>query len=145
MNSPSFDEFWAVYPRKVGKGIARKAWEKVTKTVDPAVVMAGAMRYRDDPTRKANDRSFTAHPTTWLNREGWEDELDSPQRPTSIVYLEDRYEDTRPACCREQTFKQWYDAFPHWFEAHATEDERQKAREYLPRLVGSLLDTRESA
>lgn len=28
-------------------------------------------RYRDDPNR---DDGYTAHPTTWLNRDGWDDD-----------------------------------------------------------------------
>ena len=67
-----FDEFWDVYPRKVGKQAARKAWAKAVKTVgDPQVIIGAAARYAVDPNREPQ---FTAHPTTWLNRGGWDDE-----------------------------------------------------------------------
>jgi hypothetical protein len=66
-----FLEFWYVYPRKVGKEAARKAWAKALKLSDPDAIIRGAMAYRDDPTRKPD---YTAHPTTWLNAGRWQDE-----------------------------------------------------------------------
>jgi hypothetical protein len=65
-----FDEFWSAFPRKVGKGQARPAWKRALGKADPDRIIAGAGRYRDDPNR---DESFTAHPTTWLNGERWDD------------------------------------------------------------------------
>ena len=69
-----FDRFWAVYPRKVGKGEARKVWARLRKQgVDPEELIAGAVRYRDDPQRKPN---YTKHPGPWLNAERWTDQLE---------------------------------------------------------------------
>jgi len=67
---PSFDEFWAVYPRKAGKADARKAWAKVD-VMERGDVVDGARTYRDDPNR---DPQFTAHPATWLRAGRWEDD-----------------------------------------------------------------------
>ena len=66
-----FIEFWESVPRKVGKGAARKAWAKAVKKADPQVIIDGMRRYRDDPNRS---EEFTAHPSTWLNAERWEDD-----------------------------------------------------------------------
>lgn len=66
-----FDEFWSAYPRRAGKGAARKAWDKAIAKASVAAVIAGAERYRDDPNR---EDAFTAHPSTWLNQERWLDE-----------------------------------------------------------------------
>lgn len=69
-----FDRFWSVYPRKVGKGEARKVWAKLRKQgIDPEELIAGAIRYRDDPKRKPD---FTKHPGPWLNAERWTDQLE---------------------------------------------------------------------
>lgn len=66
-----FDEFWKVYPIKVGKGAAKKAFEKALR-VDPFdVILEGAKRYAADPNRS---QAFTAHASTWLNAQRWTDE-----------------------------------------------------------------------
>lgn len=67
----AFGAFWEAYPRKVGKPKARTAYDRALKRSDAATILAAAKRYRDDPNRMAE---FTAHPTTWLNRDGWDDE-----------------------------------------------------------------------
>lgn len=69
----SFEEFWAVWPRKVGKPVARRAWESALTKVSGETVLAGAIAYRDNPGRP--EQQFIPHASTWLNREGWGDEL----------------------------------------------------------------------
>ena len=66
-----FAEFWTIYPRKVGKPKARAAFERAVRHAEVDAILAGARRYASDPNR---DPEFTAHPTTWLNRDGWEDD-----------------------------------------------------------------------
>lgn len=72
-SSPAgFDYFWTVYPRRVGRLKAEAAFAAALKRgVDPSHIVAGASRYAVDPNRVDE---FTAHPTTWLNRGGWEDD-----------------------------------------------------------------------
>lgn len=76
VDDPGFARFWSAYPRKIGKGEARKAWIKVVKSgVDPTAIVAGAERYRDDPARRRAEPKFTKHPGPWLNAERWTDQL----------------------------------------------------------------------
>lgn len=72
--APTFDDdFWPVWPRKVGKLDARKAWAKALKHgVDPGEIVAGARRLAEDPNRP--ELRFVPHPATWLNGERWTDE-----------------------------------------------------------------------
>lgn len=70
-----FTQFWDTYPRKVGKRKAQAAYKTALKRASPEAIQAGAERYRDDPNR---EDAYTAHPTTWLNRDGWDD----PPLPT---------------------------------------------------------------
>jgi hypothetical protein len=85
-DDPAFARFWAAYPRKVGKGEARKAWAKVVKSgVDPALVIAGAERYRDDPMRRRKDIEYTKHPGPWLNAERWTDQLNGNDLPATAT------------------------------------------------------------
>jgi len=70
-----FDEFWELYPRKVGKGAARKAWDKLQLTADLAEIIAKAIRKQrswDQWTRDGGQ--YIPHPATWLNQQRWEDE-----------------------------------------------------------------------
>ena len=81
-DDPGFAAFWDAYPRKVGKGQARKAWRTAVRTrkADPKVLVTAAERYRDDPHRRASAAEFTAHPATWLNGERWSDHPEPPAR-----------------------------------------------------------------
>ena len=72
-----FDRFWAIYPRRIGKGEARKAWATATKTTTPDIILAGVERYA--PTRTGQDPQYTPHPATWLNQQRWEDEPETPR------------------------------------------------------------------
>jgi hypothetical protein len=71
---PDFDELWCLFPRRVGKGIARKAFEKIINSGLATVneLKLGAMRYAAE--RGGKDPKFTKHPATWLNGECWKDE-----------------------------------------------------------------------
>lgn len=83
-DDPAFARFWDAYPRKVGKGEARKAWTKAIKAgADPEQVIAGATRYRDDPKRQRNGPEYTKHPGPWLNAERWTDQPDTPRTVTN--------------------------------------------------------------
>jgi hypothetical protein len=87
VDDPDFAKFWDIYPRKVGKGEARKAWAKVTKNgADPAEIIAGAERYRADPVRRRKDIEYTKHPGPWLNAERWTDQLNSSDLPAQTAW-----------------------------------------------------------
>lgn len=81
-----FDEFWNRYPRKVGKDKARTAYESACNRADEQTVIDGAIRLAADPNLP--ERQFIPHPTTWLNRGGWDDEPYPPrtsdQRPNRV-------------------------------------------------------------
>jgi hypothetical protein len=71
-----FDAFWRIYPKRVGKIDARRAWDRALTRVELGRLMAGAETYvqyiQGDPWRK----QFTKDPATWLNKGCWDDELD---------------------------------------------------------------------
>jgi hypothetical protein len=67
-----FNQFWAIYPRKKGKGQARKAFEKALLKTDLETILAGVEAYVEN--EDMYDPQFIAHPTTWLNGERWDDE-----------------------------------------------------------------------
>jgi hypothetical protein len=68
--SPSgFDEFWALYPNKVGKDAAAASYRKALKRESHTEIMGGLRRYR----AKTDDRPW-CNPDTWLNQGRWADQ-----------------------------------------------------------------------
>lgn len=95
-DTAAFDRWWSTYPRKVGKGDARKAWVKAAKLASVDVLVAAAERYRDDPVRKRAEPQFTKHPATWLNGECWHDEPDTAAAPQQRTPEPAYYRPLRP-------------------------------------------------
>lgn len=75
-----FAEFWELYPKKVAKPAALKAYGNALKRAPHEQIMRGAEAYRE--ARRGQEPKFTAHPTTWLNQDRWNDE----PAPTPIQY-----------------------------------------------------------
>lgn len=98
LKTATFEEFWKVYPKKVGKPLAKAKWNAIvngglkTRTLDrdsgqyieielsatPHELLEGAKRYRkklvDPVTYAMTESRFIAHPSTWLNQGRWLDE-----------------------------------------------------------------------
>jgi hypothetical protein len=70
-SSNKFDEFWDLYPRKVGKQDARKAFERALRNASLEEIFEGLQRFVADPNRVL---TFTPHPATWLNQGRWGDD-----------------------------------------------------------------------
>lgn len=78
----TFDEFWDLYPRKVGKGDARKSFTKVPDEHHGSIRDDLASRPRGDPQWLKDNGAFIPHPSTYLNQERWSDQW-SPERKSS--------------------------------------------------------------
>lgn len=71
-----FEAFWLIYPKKVDKRQAFKAWGKAATRATVEEIRTGAERYRDDPNR---EDQYTKNPATWLNADAWgNDPLPAP-------------------------------------------------------------------
>ena len=70
-----FDQLWSLYPRKVGKGQARKAFKAASKKKDFYELLPKLMDYVQ--TLEGKDKQFIPHLATWLNGERWEDEVEA--------------------------------------------------------------------
>jgi hypothetical protein len=69
-----FDEFWSLYPRKIAKATARKAWAKLS--AEQQLMAAKAIdTHCQYWSAKETELEYIPHPATWLNNERWEDEL----------------------------------------------------------------------
>jgi len=72
-----FDQFWAAYPRKVGKFAALKAFHVVEKKgVSIETLLAGIGRYIQHKPAYAD----YCHPVTWLRQGRWLDDYAAPAR-----------------------------------------------------------------
>lgn len=67
-----FDRFWTAYPRKVAKPRALKAFLAAAKETDPSLIVAGAIRFSQDPNLP--EKQFIPYPASWLNDGRWDDE-----------------------------------------------------------------------
>ncbi|MFC5791985.1 hypothetical protein EDM22_12295 [Agromyces tardus] len=68
-----FDEFYAIWPKKVNKPAARRAWDKAVTKCPAEEILAAAVAYRDNPGLP--EEQFIPYPATWLNGERWNDDL----------------------------------------------------------------------
>ena len=71
-----FDDFWAICPRKIGKGAAKTAFAKALRKAPAETLFSAMQRYAQD--RDGKESQYTVHPATWLNQERWLDEVDNP-------------------------------------------------------------------
>lgn len=79
-DDPAFDEFWKAYPRRIGKGHAKKAWAGALKRgANPAELVKAATDFGQ--TVNGSDPRFVPHPSTWLNGERYADEVELPPDP----------------------------------------------------------------
>ena len=71
-----FDEFWAIYPRKVGKISAKRTFDRIAPSRELLDEMISAVDHQSRCDQWTRDGGrFIPHPATWLGREGWNDEL----------------------------------------------------------------------
>lgn len=77
MNEPinDFERVWQAYPRKTGKGAARKRWAKLKPNAVTIQKMLDALAWqRYQPQWLKEGGQFIPHLATWLNQERWDDE-----------------------------------------------------------------------
>ena len=72
-----FEEWYAGYPRKVNRGQAEKAWEKIS----PDALLAARMIQAVEKQKRLHDWQkdggvYIPHPASWLNGKRWEDDID---------------------------------------------------------------------
>ena len=70
-----FDAFWRVYPKKVGKDAAWKAWQLRHLSDDLAAVVIAALAWQVQQDNWLIDGGrFVPNPATWINQGRWQDE-----------------------------------------------------------------------
>lgn len=120
-----FAQFWEVYPKKVGKDAAIKAFKKINP--DEALmqtILEAVGKQKLSRQWQENGGQYIPYPATWLNGHRWEDEIETTRtglasavgKPSRNDY--DQRENTEPDM----------DAVPQWLkeyqEQHPTEYQR---------------------
>lgn len=70
-----FEQFWSMYPRKVAKGAAMKAWVRLTP-MDQQQALEALPNHVKYWELKQTEKEYICHASTWLNQWRWMDELD---------------------------------------------------------------------
>lgn len=74
VDAGDFDSFWVLYPRKLEKKAARKAYQTALKTASPEDLLTGLTAYCEEIIRNRTETRFIKHCTTWLNQGCHEDD-----------------------------------------------------------------------
>jgi hypothetical protein len=83
-----FEEWWSLYPKKVGKGQARRAWGAAVRKAGVPALTAALLAQR--PSLLARETQFIPNPSTWLTGERWADQTaaTAERRESSIERAE---------------------------------------------------------
>jgi len=69
-----FVKFWDLYPRKVNKKKSFDIYRRVVTSDELAAKIIAALKNHIE-SEQWKTPQYIPHPTTWLNREGWDDEV----------------------------------------------------------------------
>ena len=73
----AFADFWKAYPKKVGKRIAKKSYEKQCKEKGVTSAISTAIeKYKQLWKQQKTKKQFIPHASTWLNGQRWKDEIE---------------------------------------------------------------------
>jgi hypothetical protein len=78
-----FDKFWSLYPKKIGKAEAIKAWTKKRPNLENVIVALNWQKEQD--SWKKQDGQFIPMASTYINQERWNDERPAPKK-LELVY-----------------------------------------------------------
>lgn len=81
----TFDNFWKLYPRRVAKMDALRAWGKLTDEQRETAINAvpAHVRYWD---ACGTEKQYMPHPATWLNGHRFEDEIEMPKLEKAVAW-----------------------------------------------------------
>ena len=81
-SAPPFVAFWAIWPHKVGKAAAEKAWRKLKPDCRRAVLVSADGWF--DRWRANNPTASPIHASTFLNQRRWEDDAPAVPPPREV-------------------------------------------------------------
>lgn len=116
IQSGTFSEFWDLYPRRVGKMAAERAYSHALGVDTHAAIIAGLARFKDWLKRNNVPDDKTPHPATWLNAGRWMDEdarrFSTPPKVQPIDDQKESSADEAKRKAREWTEQKWASLTP---------------------------------
>lgn len=90
----TFDQFWSVYPRKVGKKDAVKVWNQIRPNPDLTnKIVQGVERWKRSEQWTKDDGRFIPYPATFLRGERWNEydraEVIPSPKPATVKNYDD--------------------------------------------------------
>ena len=70
-----FDRIWSIYPRKVSKGAALRAWQRLMRD-DDAPTIDTLITAVEKYAKSITEMRYCAHLATWLTSQRWLDEIE---------------------------------------------------------------------
>ena len=101
-----FEDFWKVYPRRVSKQTALKAWMKLKADETLTRKIIEDVRCRIEGEWRGRDVQYIPHPTTYLNQRRWEDEGEQSSEP--VREWNDMTADEQREAMDSGPFGKWY-------------------------------------
>ena len=90
----AFKDFYKLYPRKVGKFMAEKSFNKLYKR-DKMLAHTNLMVQIKVWKSEKKDKKFMLHPSTWINQKRWEDSVELPpeesEKPKELINFIEKY------------------------------------------------------
>lgn len=74
----TFEDFWSIYPRKMSRKDAMKAWNSLSCS-DRSLAMQALPNHLEYWKAAGTEKQFLPYPATWLRGERFHDELEMPQ------------------------------------------------------------------
>lgn len=112
-----FERFWGLYPRKLAKKDAEKAWKKIPpfKYVEVCEALRNHVRLWET---KGTDKQYIPYPASWLNGARWEDELEAVPEMPQCDWNRNGNRDLHAGRCESQAVKDHEGQF--YCAAHCT-------------------------
>ena len=93
----AFNKWWELYPKKVNKQNAIKAWNRHTKTVNPEHIIEATRKQLATPeTALSRDTQYIPYPASWLNAGSYDNDTTETSDPVRAYDRPPRSE--CPAC-----------------------------------------------
>ena len=90
----TFDKFYKLYPRKIGRVVAQRSFKKLNKR-EKQLAYDGLVNYIKFWESSKTEKQFIPHPSTWLNQKRWEDELEDSKEVVEQGYKNETLQKVR--------------------------------------------------